>query len=82
MATNYTFSLSEDLFQRAQQAGLLDDYRLARLLEHEIERQAIRENLQSMLEKLRATTAHLDEETIQRMVDEEINAYRLEKKSL
>lgn len=69
-----TFSLPEELVERAKSEGLLDEDRVAAWLETELTRRSRVKTLRADLEKLRAVQPGVTQEVI----DAEINASREE----
>lgn len=70
-----TLHLPEELVNRATEAGILTDERIAALLEMEIERKTHVERFAQTVNQLRTLEPPLTEGEI----DEEIRAYRAEK---
>jgi hypothetical protein len=77
MATiDVTLNLPEELVEKAREAGVLTDARMAALIEAEVVRQTHLQRFQSKLRQLRALEPALTQDEI----DAEIEAYRAEKR--
>jgi hypothetical protein len=76
-----TLSLPEELVERANAAGLLSSEQVGAWLEAELARGEQLKTLRRDLDKLRAVSDPLSDEEVQALVNEEIHAYRAEKRT-
>lgn len=74
--TQVTFDLPAEIVESARNAGILENKRIARLLQAEIERQRDLDQFFALLDKLHSDPNRITPEEI----DEEIRQYRLEKR--
>jgi len=79
---NITVSLPEGLIERARFQGILNDERIAQLLEAEIERierwNQLDQALEPARDSFRAEYGHLSEEEVMDMINQEVHEVRAE----
>ena len=80
-SVNVTLSLPEELVERASAAGLLSSEQVSAWLEAELARGEHLKTLHGDLDRLRAASAPLSDEEVQALVNEEIHAYRADKRA-